>query len=423
MLLKRSIRGVGLSVFAVMVFYLLTDCAFFELKGQLFEMKATFGLNGKIFNDASDDIPVVTVLYRVEKDLIQVFDYSLPDPAGHYSFLVPEGVYYIAAFGDLNCDFTYNEGERYGYANASQPIHIDAKQMVRDGKGVKANNIYLKRTTGYRPDLPTFVDISTLSGKSWLKVGVVTSLNDPIFAQENGYMGCWKPLSFLRQVGVGIYFIEPYSPLKTPILFVHGTNGTPIGFKPIVEKMDRSRYQAWFYYYPSGVRIDAIAGALNNMVKSLHDNLGFDKLVIAGHSTGGLVSRAFILKNAVEDSQPYIKKLITLSTPWGGVKTAQIGVKNAPVVMPSWYDLSPDSEFISYLYNKSLPDHVQFYLMFGIRGNFSMMMANNDGTIEIASEIDHRAQRDSVHVFPFDEDHDSILASKIVIEKFHQLLE
>ncbi len=417
MFLRWLIRTFTLCLCAWHVVF-LSGCGLLELKNELVELKATFGLNGKIYNLSCEGVPTVAILYKAESDRIEIFDYSIPDPTGHYSFLVPEGVYYISAYEDLNRDFTYKEGERYGYANQSKSI-----QVVASGKGVQIHDIYLEHTSGYRRDLPAVIDISTLSGKSWIKVGVITDLEDPLFVQENGYQGYWKPFTFMRDIGIGIYFLEPYDPDKIPLLFVHGANGTPIGFKPILEELDRSRYQAWFYYYPSGLRLDAMAYALNELVKSLQEDLDFREMVVAAHSMGGLVSRAFIRKNAIEDRETYVRKLIALSTPWGGVKTAQMGVENSPVVVPNWYDVSPDSDFIKYIYEKPLPDHVEFYLLFGVRGNCSMMMANNDGIIEIASEIDYRAQNDAVQAFPFDEDHDSIIASKRVIERFHQLLE
>ena len=376
----------------VCVLVLLTGCALFGLKDELVQMETTFGLNGKIFNASPNGRPILAVLYTVDEgDWIEVADYSIPDPAGHHSFMVSDGVYYITAFEDANRSFTYDEGERFGLVNGAEPIREEASRMRASGKGVLLIDINLHYTEGYPKALPRFLDVGTLSGESWVKVGLIADLDDPLFAQDHGYLGYWKPFTFLRDIGVGIYFVEPYDSHKIPLLFVHGANGTPIGFKTIVEKLDRSRYQAWFYFYPSGLRIDAVAGALDVMVRSLHQNFGFERMVVAAHSMGGLVSRAFIHKNSANDQQRYVRKLIAMSTPWGGVKTASMGVKNAPVVVPNWYDVSPDSDFIESLYERPLPDHVAFFLMFGVHGNCSIMMANNDGTIEISSEIDYRA--------------------------------
>ena len=51
-----------------------------------------------------------------------------------------------------------------------------------------------------------------------------------------------------------------------------------------------------------------------------------------------------------------------------------------------------------------------------------MMMKNNDGTVEIASEIDHRAQADAAGFYGFNEDHMSILTSDRVIKQIVKLI-
>lgn len=403
---------------------MLISCALMDLKDELTEIEGTYGIGGKIVNMPADDKPVVAVLYReIGEGLLTIMDYVIPNEAGIYGFLVPEGEYFVVAFEDLNRSFSYDEGELYGYGNEGKPIVANAEQAPDSGNGRQLYDIELQHAKGIRKEFLTDFNANAFKGKSWVRSAVITNLSDPIFIKENGYLGYWKPLTFLREIGVGIYFLEPYDPNKTPILFVHGANGTPIGFGPIEKKLDRTKYQPWFYYYPSGFRIDAIADVLNILVESLEKDYRFRKMVVAAHSMGGLVSRAFIIKNAIEDKHTYIKKLITISTPWGGVNTAKMGVEKSPVVHPNWYDVSPESNFIKHIYKYSLPDEIDFYLMFGVRGDCSLMMANNDGTIEIRSEIDYRAQADAIQVFPYDEDHDSILTSDRVIDQFHKLLE
>ena len=49
-------------------------------------------------------------------------------------------------------------------------------------------------------------------------------------------------------------------------------------------------------------------------------------------------------------------------------------------------------------------------------------MGNNDGTIEIASELDYRAQRDAKRIFGYDEDHGSILTIPEALACFKALM-
>jgi pimeloyl-ACP methyl ester carboxylesterase len=269
----------------------------------------------------------------------------------------------------------------------------------------------------------TAIDVQKASAKPIAKFGQITTLDDKIFHQENGSTGYWKPLTFLRDFGVGIYFIEPYSADKVPILFVHGANGTPIGWKKIVAQIDRTRYQPWFYYYPSGFRLGDISRALNIILTRLHDTYQFNALYITAHSMGGLVSRSYIMKNEFENHRNYVKLFVSISTPWNGHNTAAKGAKQAPVAIPSWHDMAPESEFIRTIYKRELPAGVKFYLFFSFRGNCSLFMKNNDGTVELESELDYRAQKDAHRIFGFNEDHDSILSSQKVIGQYNQILE
>ena len=51
-----------------------------------------------------------------------------------------------------------------------------------------------------------------------------------------------------------------------------------------------------------------------------------------------------------------------------------------------------------------------------------MMMQNNDGAVELSSELDYRAQSEAVRTIGFDEDHVGILSSQIVIDEYNQIL-
>jgi hypothetical protein len=71
----------------------------------------------------------------------------------------------------------------------------------------------------------------------------------------------------------------------------------------------------------------------------------------------------------------------------------------------------PESEFIQSIFKKDFPPELKFHLLFSYRGDCSLFLANNDGTVELASELDYRAQADAEEIFGFDEDHGSILTS------------
>ena len=51
-----------------------------------------------------------------------------------------------------------------------------------------------------------------------------------------------------------------------------------------------------------------------------------------------------------------------------------------------------------------------------------MLMGNNDGAVELTSELDYRAQKEAQRIYGFDEDHVAILSSQIVIDHYNQVL-
>ena len=203
---------------------------------------------------------------------------------------------------------------------------------------------------------------------------------------------------------------------------MHGAVGTPLVWKKIIEEMDRKKFQPWFYFYPSGLRLDEVAETLNEIIKRIHASFEFNTLYVTAHSMGGLVSRAFILKNIHADKQDYIKQFVAISTPWNGHRLTAKGIKVVPSAIPSWHDMVPDSQFIRSIYEKGFSPDIKYYLLFSFRGDCSLLQNNNDGTVEISSELDYRAQSGAEKTIGFNEDHTSILGSQKLLEIYNDIL-
>jgi hypothetical protein len=101
---------------------------------------------------------------------------------------------------------------------------------------------------------------------------------------------------------------------------------------------------------------------------------------------------------------------------------AEKGVESAPAAIPSWHDVAPGSDFIQQIFEIALHPEVPHFLLFGYRGKSSLFMANNDGTIEISSQLDMRAQKDAIAVWGLNEDHMSILTSEDAIDFLNQAI-
>jgi pimeloyl-ACP methyl ester carboxylesterase len=100
----------------------------------------------------------------------------------------------------------------------------------------------------------------------------------------------------------GIYLIEPYQPGKIPVIFVHGLLSSPMTFAGLFNDLRadpvlRARYQFWFYLYPSANPFLTTAAELREALAEVRARLdlgqdpALDRMVLVGHSMGGLVSK------------------------------------------------------------------------------------------------------------------------------------
>lgn len=249
--------------------------------------------------------------------------------------------------------------------------------------------------------------------------GKIANLSDDIFSTAQGKRGYWSPEKFLNDGGANLYALEDYDPGKTPILFVHGAAGSPRDWSYFFTHLDRSRYQAWFFYYPSGASVSDVSALLHQSLLEIQTIYHPAKIYITAHSMGGLVVRSLLA--GYGDSLPPVKLFISLSTPWGGERFAEIGARLSSAV-PSWNDLRPQGSFLNTLFAEPLPAGVDYYLFFGYQGSRSIMRPNNDGTITLESLLRQEAQLEAKRIYGFAESHTSILASRKVMSSYNEVL-
>jgi hypothetical protein len=84
--------------------------------------------------------------------------------------------------------------------------------------------------------------------------------------------------------------------------------------------------------------------------------------------------------------------------------SARLGVKMAPAVVPSWYDIAPGSEFLNSLYETPLNPHVEYQLLFGY-----IKSGESDGVVPITSELRDEAQAEAEVVRGYRASHREIL--------------
>ena len=394
----------------------LGGCALVKLREDVRISQDSCLLFGEVVSKSPLKNPVIIVAYSNVDGVIRIADYAVLSEPGQYELLVQEGSYKIFAFEDKNASLAYDQDELAGYYG--KPDYVKTQM---GGVIVGLDIILASKTT--KQDLSFSNRLLEFSGgkrKPSTSAGALATLDEPAFSAENGLSGFWAPLEYFKQTGCNILFLEPYDAKKIPILFVHGAAGSPQDWRYFINHLDRSRYQPWIFYYPSGARLDTLSFLLQTKLYELYRKYEFESLYVVAHSMGGLVSRSAILeKNNFTDS---VKLFVSISSPWGGEQRAKTGVEKSPAVIPSWKDVEPDSPFIKRIFASKIDPAIRYYLFFGHKGGGSLFRQNNDNTVTLESMLDPRAQADALKVTGLNEDHVSILSSPEMMKHFKAVL-
>lgn len=102
---------------------------------------------------------------------------------------------------------------------------------------------------------------------------------------------------------VGLTCIEHYDPYKIPVVLVHGLVSSAATFSNLVNRLQadpqiRHSYQFWYFNYPTGTAWTISAAAYRKALREARErfdpqqkNENWDKMVVVGHSMGGLITR------------------------------------------------------------------------------------------------------------------------------------
>jgi len=352
----------------------------------------------------------------------------LQRPGFWYVYVAP-GCYGVGAFADLDRDYTYDDEPtasavgrpdrlfELGPGDRREGIELVIEPDVRLREGFSPLAMQVRNSSFRSHKKQMLISLREVTAE-----GEIADLSDPRFGPKSGRLGYFEIYRFLSEVGPGIYFLEPYDPDRIPVLFVHGAVGFPQSFQTLIESLDRTRFQPWFFFYASGSRLDGVATYLSRIVTTLQLKHGFEELVVVAHSIGGLVARDFILKHNAAMVDDPVKVFVSISTPWAGVPSAGTGVKRSPFVVPSWRDVKPGSEFLANLFfedpedrtiRRPLPDQVSFYLIFGVE----------DKTVPVPSEVRWEAARDARERWPLIYNHTAILDSPEASQLLTEILD
>jgi pimeloyl-ACP methyl ester carboxylesterase len=402
------------SINIILLCFVTMGCSLIKLKKEVKKSQESTVIIGRVHAKFMKNGPIIVAACSTSEGK-EIAHYTVLHDSGEYELLVGQGNYYVFAYWDKNSNLIYEAGEPAGQYGGSEVVSAPASGVVYD---IDVNI----PEDGRNIAIPHGTKISWVRPKKLQsrQAGAITNLDDERFSEEYGTKGFWEGLSFFKQFGGNIYFLEEYDPEKIPILFIHGAGGTPKGWRYFVNNINRTRFQPWFFYYPTGARIDSTSYLLLWKLINLQTKYQFNRIYITAHSMGGLVARSFLINYGQQF--PYVKLFISLATPWGGDRMAEYGVQQSPVVIPCWIDMQPDGDFIKSLYRSKLPEDMSFYMFSGHKGSRNPFRANNDGTIAMYSLMDLRAQSEAKMNYVFNEDHASIIYSKEVLAQYNIIL-
>ncbi|MBI5721965.1 MAG: hypothetical protein HZC37_30190 [Burkholderiales bacterium] len=401
----------------------LAGCTLLELREQSDAFYASTVLVGRVTSAEGWNGPVIVLARSADDAGAPVVAQAMLHEPGGFELIVPKGRYRLQAFGDGNGNRRVDAGEPVARYRGAEAVQAPGTGLVGALDMALSVAPSVARSPEREADLDLPVGFSLAAGatsRHSTQAGAIADLDAPIFSAERGLQGYWEPMTFFREVGGNVYFLEPYDRRKTPVLFVHGAAGSPQDWRYFIAHLDRERYQPWIFYYPSGAAVESMAYLLYWKLLNLHLKHGFERIVITAHSMGGLVARSFLVNHGAQF--PGAKLFVSVSTPWGGESSAELGVRHSPAVVPSWHDMRPDGRFVRELFARRLPPQTEYHLLFGHKGGYSLTRPNTDGTVTLASQLKSPAQSEARRVLGFDEDHVSILSSPEVFAQYAAIL-
>ncbi|CAH6833187.1 Alpha/beta hydrolase [Vibrio chagasii] len=323
---------------------------------------------------------------------------------------------YIVIFEDSNLDFIYQTNE---------PSYLYQKTLLADDQFILTSK---NRISDGIPALDGLLVTPYLEFEvKPERIGRIVEWNDPAFSHEAKEMGMWQPLQFVESDYVGIFFLEPYQDDKIPVLYIHGMGGSGRDFEQMIDALDRDKYQPWIINYPSAFSHTLLSHSIAGIMRQLHQEHDYQPIHIVAHSMGGVLTQRYLNVCSASNRCELVRSFTSIASPFGGVSSAEAGVKYSPVVMPSWRDLTPNGKAIQNLFSpqaqKNVPAHL---LIFAYQKSPTTRGESGDGTILLSSQLRIESVNQAHSLYGVNEDHISVLHSSDVQNKtltFWELIE
>ena len=147
------------------------------------------------------------------------------------------------------------------------------------------------------------VSIIVSSARSQTPPVVESSHNAPARLQSGAGTDV---VGLLRFEPTGLSLLGPYQRGKIPVVFIHGLWASPWSWTRMIENLEgdaslNGRYQFWTFGYSTGDPIPHSAALLRRDLDEVRrkfdpdgTDAAFDRMVIVGHSMGGLLTKMMV---------------------------------------------------------------------------------------------------------------------------------
>ena len=383
----------------------------------------TFFVFGKIENGRGLNPQALALLafsdQHQRQELVDVSHCARLD--SYYGLNLPAGTYQLVAVSDLNRDGFYEADEEVGRSS----LTLDP----RDQPGNVVGEFHINLAEPH-PRIPIREGFRVQVAKSaplveslFFPKGSIRSLDDELFSPRMARLGMYEPAAFLEEAPMMFYTLEEDLGYKIPVVFVHGIDGSPRDFAPILARLDRRRYKPWFFFYPSGYGLGQLGEMFHKIFLSGKTfSLGPMEMVIVAHSMGGLVVREAFNRVQGEEGENRVGRLVTLASPLGGHPAAAKAAQG-PLVIPSWRDVDPASPFMRDLRRRKLPTELEYHLLYAFGNEATVKLGeNSDGVVPLSSQLNRAAQEESTVQFGCNDTHTGILVNPEAVERVMEVI-
>lgn len=142
-----------------------------------------------------------------------------------------------------------------------------------------------------------------------------------------------------------------------PVVLVHGFLGTRGTMLPMTRRFQADGRVCFSYAYGTfqTASLRRSAEGFVGHVRRICEEFGVDKVDVVGFSMGGLVTMHAL---KFLQAQQWIRRVVTLGTPFGGTWVGLAGVATMGAISPSVWQVLPGSRFLRELNEAPLPEGV-----------------------------------------------------------------